>query len=173
MDNNTAVIIAVIVPVALVVLVAVIVCLIRQLMDRSKMGSVVYDRISHELDDEEMEFKRSIEMRNASSTVYGNVEYDEDDELYGFDMDDDMDFGEKDMERLNMLDKFRSNLVAGADVVMGKNGADDDIDSRTPMHMTEDRSGEEYEGDRENNPFSSSHEDTREDRESELPGLRV
>ena len=37
-----------------------------------------------------MEFKRSIEMRNASSTVYGNVEYDEDDELYGFDMDDDM-----------------------------------------------------------------------------------
>ena len=55
MDNNTAVIIAVIVPVALVVLVAVIVCLIRQLMDRSKMGSVVYDRISHELDDEEVE----------------------------------------------------------------------------------------------------------------------
>ena len=54
MEKNTAIIIAVAVPLALVVLVAIIVCLIRRLMDKSKMGSVVYDRISHELDDEEV-----------------------------------------------------------------------------------------------------------------------
>lgn len=110
-----------------------------------------------------MEFKRSIEMRNTSSGMYDKVEYDEDDELYGFDMDDEsvedhfiigcaifsirefvfidyietlfcfisrtisindltisydptQGFGERDMERLNMLDKFRSNLVAGAGI---------------------------------------------------------
>ena len=54
MEKTLAIIIAIAVPIALIVLVAVVVCLIRRFMDKSRMGSVVYDRISHELDDEEV-----------------------------------------------------------------------------------------------------------------------
>ena len=54
MEKGLAITIAITVPIALVVLVALVVCLIRRFMDKSRMGSVMYDRISHELDDEEV-----------------------------------------------------------------------------------------------------------------------
>ena len=71
-------------------------------------------------------------MRNNDGSAYEKVEYsdensDEDDELYGFGLDDETGFGAKDMERLNMLDKFRSNLVAGAGAVLKKGGSTDDL----------------------------------------------
>ena len=63
-----------------------------------------------------MEFKRSIEMRNNDGSAYEKVEYsdensDEDDELYGFGLDDETGLGTKDMERLNMLGTLIHKLI--------------------------------------------------------------
>lgn len=66
MEKTLAIIIAITVPIALIVLVAIVVCLIRRFMDKSRMGSVVYDRISHELDDEEV----SVELFFSGSDFY-------------------------------------------------------------------------------------------------------
>ena len=54
MEKSLAIIIAVTVPIAIVVFVGIVVCLIRRYLDKSRMGSVMYNRISHELDDEEV-----------------------------------------------------------------------------------------------------------------------
>jgi hypothetical protein len=106
MKRELLITLSVLVPTLFLVLIGVIVCLVRRLMTRS--GTVAYDRIMHELDDEEMEFKQAIEMKNRNgsrvssarqvhSAVGDDDDDDEGDELTGFDLDDDIELGSKDM----------------------------------------------------------------------------
>ena len=100
MKKELLITIAIVVPIVFVLLVAIIVCLVRRLMNRNTSGSIVYDRISHELDEEEVAFKNAIEMKNRNDNIFrsvGNESDDEEDELYGFELDDDSGFGSKDM----------------------------------------------------------------------------
>eukprot|EP01036_Dinobryon_divergens_P038830 gene38830-51044_t len=67
---------------------------------RNKNPTFEYQSVQHELDEEEIAFKRTIEMQS-----------DDLDELFSF-SGNDMDFDPQDRDRLRMLDKYRSNLVA-------------------------------------------------------------
>jgi hypothetical protein len=74
----------------------------------------LYNRVKHSLDDEEIEFKNAIEMQSQMSIgEYEELEVMEDFEDEDFE-EDNFGFGDKDRERLSMIDKYRSNLVAGA-----------------------------------------------------------
>ena len=61
-----------------------------------------YESVRHDLDEEEMEFKKSIEMQA-----------DELDDLFSL-PNKDLDFDPHDRDTLIMLEKYRSNLVAAA-----------------------------------------------------------
>ena len=130
-------------------------------------------------------------MRNNDGSAYEKVEYsdensDEDDELYGFGLDDETGFGTKDMERLNMLDKFRSNLVAGAGAMLKKGGSTEDLMGGDDTNIDEIERGsgiipnEESKDNTASDPDdanqeadieASRHSDA--DGNSGLPGLRI
>ena len=86
-------------------------------------------------------------MRNNDGSAYAKVDYsdgnsDEDDELYGFGLDDENGFGARDMERLNMLDKFRSNLVAGAGAALKSSNSAEDLISSNKVDVDEIERGQ-------------------------------
>lgn len=83
----------------LIVIVAVLWYRRRMLINKSRNG---YNRVSHELDEEEIEFKKMIESRGNDI-----------DDLFASDIND-FEFDSKDKDRLNMLENFRNNLAAGA-----------------------------------------------------------
>lgn len=130
-------------------------------------------------------------MRNNDGSAYEKVEYsdensDEDDELYGFGLDDETGFGTKDMERLNMLDKFRSNLVAGAGAMLKKGGSTEDLMGSDDTNVDEIERGSGIISNEESKDIiasgpddanqeadieTSRHSDA--DGSSGLPGLRI
>lgn len=66
-----------------------------------------YDQLNHDLDEEEIEFKRMIE------SSHGGMDDDDDIEnLFGDGEVEELSFSARDKDRLNMLEKLRSNLVA-------------------------------------------------------------
>lgn len=72
-------------------------------------NSYGYDQVSHELDEEEIEFKNMIERKG--------FDFDDlDDDIFESDANDDLQFNSKDKDRLNMLEKMRSNLVSSVSV---------------------------------------------------------
>lgn len=87
-------------------------CIARRIRGDSTQHNQGYHIVNHELDDEEMEFKRTLERGKNGSTQIEMTSTampasQEDD-------DDDVDFSAADLDRLDMLEKYRSNLVAGA-----------------------------------------------------------
>ncbi len=72
-------------------------------------NSYGYDQVNHELDEEEIEFKNMIEKKG--------FDFDDlDDDIFESDANDDIQFNSKDKDRLNMLEKLRSNLVSSVSV---------------------------------------------------------
>lgn len=95
-------------------LVIVITCYLRRRNNTwVNDGRGGYDRVSHDLDDEEIEFK---------ARMIDNVEPNDDDELFGDSIDrepnngddDDLVFNNQELDRLSILDKYRNNLVAAS-----------------------------------------------------------
>mmetsp|Transcript_26175 Transcript_26175/g.26416 ORF Transcript_26175/g.26416 Transcript_26175/m.26416 type:complete len:114 (+) Transcript_26175:224-565(+) len=74
------------------------ICRLRRLANEFR-----YESVRHELDEEEIEFKRSIEMQA-----------DDFDDMFNM-SGNDLEFDSQDKDRLRMLDKYRNNLVAGVD----------------------------------------------------------
>ena len=66
-----------------------------------------YQSVNHDLDDEEIEFKKTIELQP-----------DDLDDIFSFNGKDDMDFDVQDRDRLSMLERYRNNLVSGADAAV-------------------------------------------------------
>lgn len=81
-----------------------------------------YNRVDHELDGEEIEFKRMIESRVEDES--------DEEELFGEDVKD-LSFDSKDMDRLNMLERMRNNLVASAGDSLLKKGDRSSIDDNS------------------------------------------
>mmetsp|Transcript_28130 Transcript_28130/g.36863 ORF Transcript_28130/g.36863 Transcript_28130/m.36863 type:complete len:107 (+) Transcript_28130:92-412(+) len=73
---------------------------------RSKKSQNYYQQVAHGLDDDERQFKRALEMQGGNAL----------DQLFEFD-DDDVEFDAKDLENLENLDNYRSNLVASIEGV--------------------------------------------------------
>jgi hypothetical protein len=99
--SDITVIIGVVVPAGVFLLIFLVVCLVR----RSRNTPTGYSQVSHTLDEEEIEFKRMIEMQSD------NI----DDLFSGAAMShEDVEFDNKEIDRLNMLEQYRDRLVAGA-----------------------------------------------------------
>mmetsp|Transcript_25496 Transcript_25496/g.32899 ORF Transcript_25496/g.32899 Transcript_25496/m.32899 type:complete len:100 (+) Transcript_25496:90-389(+) len=73
---------------------------------RTKKSQNYYQQVAHGLDDDERQFKRALEMQGGNAL----------DQLFEFD-DDDVEFDAKDLENLENLDNYRSNLVASIEGV--------------------------------------------------------
>jgi hypothetical protein len=121
MNSKTVIVILIgtLVPITVFMLIILVVWFIRRRSNNSG-----YSKVNHELDGEEIEFKRMIEKR-ADDDVY-------DDELFGGDDDvTEFSFDSKDKNRLNMLEKFRNNLVAGA---TGLDNSNSESESESESH---------------------------------------
>ena len=112
LDRNVLVLVVLASLVGGVLLVIVGVCWIRRC--RGGKGFAIpssygYDQVNHELDEEEIEFKNMIERKG--------FDFDDlDDDIFESDANDDLQFNSKDKDRLNMLEKLRSNLVSSVSV---------------------------------------------------------
>jgi len=81
-------------------------CLIRRCSIKRRKDSHTYDKVNHELDDEEIEFKNMIEG--------GGFDFGEFEQEVFEDSKEDLTFDAKDKSHLNMLERLRNNLVASA-----------------------------------------------------------
>ena len=120
--DQIAVIIGVVVPLAVLCIAISSCCILRRCRNNSNSSGGNYEQVNHGLDDEELAFKRLLEKRktgetemtglSSSSDSPGNGQYNSnmfDDDLY-----DDVAFDSSELDTLNRLENFRSNLVAAA-----------------------------------------------------------
>ena len=104
MDNSyVAVIIGITVPCTILVIICIIIFIFRSRLSNTSNG---YNQVNHALDDEEIEFKRMIEMQGGTS--------DDIDNLYDNEFEDDLEFSSSDLSRLEILEKYRNSLLASA-----------------------------------------------------------
>jgi hypothetical protein len=69
-----------------------------------------YSQVQHSLDEEEIEFKRMFETQSDNiDDIFGDGE-----------ADSEMIFDSKDLDRLNMLERYRDSLIAGAEATTDK-----------------------------------------------------
>ncbi|CAM9361978.1 unnamed protein product, partial [Ectocarpus sp. 6 AP-2014] len=100
----------------LVVVGGVAVC--RKLLCKT---AVNYTAVNHSLDEEEIAFKNSLEAQNEGG--------DDIDELFNFSGQDELEFDTNDLDNLEMLQMYRSNLGfpanprGGVETGLGKDGA--------------------------------------------------
>jgi hypothetical protein len=80
-----------------------------------------YQQVNHELDEEEIEFKNMLESHGSSSSHggAGNGHGNNGDSTID-ENDEELNFSTSDMGRLNMLEKYRDKLVAGANAELDK-----------------------------------------------------
>ena len=113
--DKVAIGIGIAIPFLVLTFVFLLCCIVRRIRGDSTQHNQGYHIVNHELDDEEMEFKRTLERGKGNSSSSTQIEMttsaykgndDED--------DDDVAFSATDLNRLDMLEKYRSNLVAGA-----------------------------------------------------------
>jgi hypothetical protein len=124
-DSDIAIVVGVVVPLAVIfgICIAVVIYRIR---NRSIQE---YSQVSHCLDEEEMEFKRMIEM-GATNSSSNNTEKEEDDI-------DDILFDTTDMNRLQMLDRYRNSLVASVGSSIVSNSSSNNDVSSTDSELSE------------------------------------
>uniref|UniRef100_A0A7S2V8A7 Uncharacterized protein n=1 Tax=Fibrocapsa japonica TaxID=94617 RepID=A0A7S2V8A7_9STRA len=77
---------------------------IRRCNKCKRRSQVPYNAVAHELDDDELLFKKTLEMKGDDVI----------DKLFDFDGQDDMEFDAKDLDNLESLESYRKNLVASA-----------------------------------------------------------
>lgn len=99
------VIIGILVPTLVLIAIVIRVCIMRSSTRSSAAGPNGYSQVQHNLDEEEIEFKRMFE------TQSDNI-----DDIFGESSASDSDFAfdTKDLDRLNMLEKYRDTLVASS-----------------------------------------------------------
>lgn len=115
--SATAIALGVVVPVVVFVLIILVICLRRIIVAR-RAG---YSQVNHGLDEEEIQFKKSIEMSGSTSME------DDMDGLFDDTDSEEIHFDSKELDRLSMLEKYRNNLVSSAQSSMESN--DEKLDS--------------------------------------------
>lgn len=128
----TALVLGIVVPSAIFIIILIGYCLYRRIRPSSYHG---YDQVDDELDEEEIEFTRRIQEVEESS--HGNSQEKEQEEAYEqnyskysflnvdntsngeLDSDndiEDVEFDATDHDRLQIIEKLRTNLIKGADI---------------------------------------------------------
>eukprot|EP01038_Epipyxis_sp_PR26KG_P012402 gene12402-16635_t len=107
--SSAAILMGTVIPFSVIVVIIAMVYAIRRYRNNAakqytKYG-YMYNKVNHGLDDEEMEFKKMIESKMSDTDL---------DDLFSDDTTEDISFDSKDKDRLNMLEQFRNNLVAGS-----------------------------------------------------------
>lgn len=143
MNSDTVLAIALGIGVPLVVIMIVgIIFLILRGRSRNPIHQG-YDKVNHDLDDEEIEFQRMIESKHGISDEDFGLDFDDvgdgGDGLDDIDAEDlEFGFSAKDKDRLSMLEKLRSNLVAGAGADMDHHHQYTDENTKRNGHSGED-----------------------------------
>lgn len=96
--TNPLVLVSVLIAASFAILLLLYLCY-RKISQRNEHH---YDSVNHELNDEEIEFKKILESQG-----------DNFDDVFSTN-DEDVDFDTSDRGRLDMLEKYRNNLIAGA-----------------------------------------------------------
>lgn len=131
------VIIGVLVPSVVFIFIMIRVYIMRNRGETGSNGG--YSQVQHSLDEEEIEFKRMFE------TQSDNI-----DDIFGEGgSDSEIIFDSKDLDRLNMLEKYRDSLIAGAEttdkIENNDKGENEDIvdndDHNTPLTIAENNDG--------------------------------
>ena len=118
MDKDVVLVIVMVSLFGAVILIMILSCIIRRCRSRNNKSNYSYDKVNHGLDEEEIEFKNILERRGLNFDTL-------DDDIFDDNLKEDLNFNEKDKDRLNMLEKLRSNLVSSAG--FEKLGSDDEV----------------------------------------------
>ena len=96
------VIIGILVPTVVLIAIVIRVCIMRS-TNRTAANSTGYSQVQHNLDEEEIEFKRMFETQSDNiDDIFGDGDV----------TDTEFAFDTKDLDRLNMLEKYRNSLIA-------------------------------------------------------------
>ena len=99
------VIIGISVPTLVLIAIVIRVFVMRRIGRSTATGGNAYSKVEHNLDEEEIEFKRMFECQSDNiDDIFGE----------GGVTDSELAFDTKDMDRLNMLDKYRNTLISGS-----------------------------------------------------------
>lgn len=96
-----SIVLGIVVPFSIFCIGLILFCLFRYFSRNNRRG---YNQVDHDLDEEEIEFKRNIESQHGMSDDIDNLYSDDFSDLEGFDS--------KDLDHLSILEKYRTNLVA-------------------------------------------------------------
>ena len=112
-----------------VVLLISIFYLIRWCRSRGSRGSsnFVYDKVNHELDEEEIEFKNMIENKGLDFDDFGDDIFE--------DSKEDLTFNSKEKNSLSMLEKLRSNLVSSANMDTENGNSEDEVSDNDRIRL--------------------------------------
>lgn len=113
-----------------VVLLISVFYMIRWCRSRATRGSsnFAYDKVNHELDDEEIEFKNMIENKGLDFDDFGDDIFE--------DSKEDLTFNSKEKNSLSMLEKMRSNLISSASMgPVGNENSDDDVSDNDRIRL--------------------------------------
>ena len=114
------VIIGILVPTVVLIAIVIRVCIMRS-TNRTAANSTGYSQVQHNLDEEEIEFKRMFETQSDNiDDIFGDGDV----------TDTEFAFDTKDLDRLNMLEKYRNSLIADS-------AADENpisAEQTTPLH---------------------------------------
>jgi hypothetical protein len=113
--SYTAMVFGIVIPSVIFFIIVLIVWFIRRNRSHYNNG---YNKVSHELDEEEIEFKRMIESHGEDL-----------DDLFSDNLED-LSFDSKEKDRLNMLENFRNNLVSGVGTSFAESQSQAELEER-------------------------------------------
>mmetsp|Transcript_25180 Transcript_25180/g.41957 ORF Transcript_25180/g.41957 Transcript_25180/m.41957 type:complete len:141 (+) Transcript_25180:70-492(+) len=128
LDFSTKVAIAVPVAVIGTSLLVLFGCWIRRCRDVGNTFS--YDKVSHELDEEEIEFKNMLESQHGydiADEIDDSIFSDTGSSIVagGHGPEADFTFDDKDVQQLDMIEKLRNNLISEAEIDIYKDEGED------------------------------------------------
>jgi hypothetical protein len=115
--DQISLIIGLVVPLSAFICVLMTCLIIRRL--RANNG-ILYHQVSHDLDEEEIEFKHRILGNDGPNGDYSSAYTDVEDD------DGEVTFSASEMNKLKILETYRNNLVAGANATLSKEDRDRD-----------------------------------------------
>ncbi len=110
-NDISSLLIGILVPSVVIIFLIILCFYIRY---RNLNQSFRYEKVNHSLDDEEIEFKS----RMIDGAVRDDDDHDDIEDLFAANTDyndEDVDFSLDDIDRLTMLEKFKSNLEDNSD----------------------------------------------------------
>ena len=121
------VIIGILVPTVVLIAIVIRVCIMRS-TNRTAANSTGYSQVQHNLDEEEIEFKRMFETQSDNiDDIFGDGDV----------TDTEFAFDTKDLDRLNMLEKYRNSLIADSAADENPNSAEQTTPLKAPSEDEE------------------------------------